>query len=119
MIALNLELNPSSSVPPGWLGPHLVLEGQPVGDDPRLPLPHGAHLLHVVDHLHALGGAHHPRGRGPARALLHGPGAAHARHQPHLDPQEDNAAAQPGGLELWQQDRAGERRRSGTRRGFC
>lgn len=116
---LHLVLKRLSVFPPGWLGTHPVLEGQPVGDDPRLPLPDGAHLLHVVDHLHPLGRAQHPRGSGSARALLHRPRSAHARHQPHLDAQEDHAAAQSGGLELWQQGRAGQRRRAGTRRGFC
>lgn len=119
MFALKLELKHSSIFPPGWLGAHPVLEGQPVGDDPRLPLPDGAHLLHVVDHLHALGRAQHPRGSGPARALLLRPRSAHAHHQPHLDAQEDHAAAQPSGLELWQQGRAGERRHAETRGRFC
>ena len=80
-----------------------------MGDDPHVPLPHGAHLLHVLGELEALGRDEGPRAAAPAAALLHGPGPAHRRHQPHLDPQEDHAAAQPRGLELQRQACSRER----------
>lgn len=85
-----------------------VLEDQPVADDPHVPLPHGAHLPHVVGVPLALGRpAPQPVPAAPA-AVPRGAGPAHARPQPLLDPQEDAAAPDPGGLEL---RAAGARRR--------
>lgn len=77
----------------GWLGMHTVLESQPVGDDPHVPLSHGAQLLHVVGSLDQLERAHHPCGPFPTPGLLHWPNSAHVYPQPHLDAQEDHAAA--------------------------
>ncbi|RXN01340.1 hypothetical protein EOD39_7069 [Acipenser ruthenus] len=39
----------------GWLVKNCLLEGQPVANDPHVPLSHGAHLPHVVGKLVSLG----------------------------------------------------------------
>lgn len=71
-----------------------------MGDDPHVPLSHGAHLLHVVDSTDPLDGAQHLRGAVAAPAVFLWPGSAHSYHQPHLDAQENHAAAKSRGLEL-------------------
>lgn len=72
---------------------HSVLESQPVGDDSHVSLSNGTHLLHVVGNLDPPGGAVDPCAPAPANTLLHRPHSAHTYPQPHMDPQEDNAAS--------------------------
>lgn len=103
----------------GWLGPQPVLANQPVGDDPHVPLSHGAHLLHVVGKFDPLERAHYSCGPTPNPAFLLRPGSAHIYHQPHLDAQKDHAAAQPRGLELWKQTGTRQWIHTGPVRGFC
>ena len=87
-------------VPAGRLVRLTALEGEPVADDPHVPLPHGALLPHVVGVPAALGRpAQQPAPAAPgALPVWHGPADAHP--QPVLDPQEDAAAPPPSGLEL-------------------
>lgn len=92
VLSLIFSLHLSSSLT-GWLGPHPVLESQPVGDDPHISLSHGAHLLHVVGNPYPLGRAQHPCGPFPTLGLLHWPRSTNVCPQPHLDAQEDHAAA--------------------------
>lgn len=77
-----------------------VLEAQPVADGPHVPLPNGPDLPHVVGVFLALGRP----GQQPVSASLGTlpcrTGSAHTGHQSVLDPQEDSAASQSGGLEL-------------------
>lgn len=77
-----------------------------MGDDPLVPLSNGAHLLHVVGVLDPLGRVQRPRGASPPPAPVHWARSADVCHQPHLDAQEDHAAAPPCGLELWREERA-------------
>ena len=114
LIQTHITLHVSSFLPPGWLGPQHVLEGQPVGDDPHVPLPHGANLLHVVGHLEPLDGHQCHLPPGPSHPFLHGPRPPHPGAEPHLDSQEDHAAAEPRGLELQQQGSAQRLRGRGT-----
>lgn len=86
----------------GRLGAHIVLESQPVGDDPHVPLSHGAHLLYVVGNFDPVGRDQHSHGLSPTLALLNRPCFAYTYYEPTVDSQEDHAAAQPSGLELWQ-----------------
>lgn len=102
----------------GWLGVHSVLESQPVGDDSHVSLSHGTHLLHVVGNLDPPGGAVDPCAPAPANTLLHWPRSAHTYPQPHMDPQEDNAASESCGLELWQQGDPTERHHRRSASGF-
>lgn len=85
-----------------------------MGDDPHVPLSHGAHLLHVVGHADPLGGGQRPHRSAPTPHFLLRTRSAHAYHQPHLDAQEDNAAAKPRGLELLQQAGTDQRRHEGS-----
>lgn len=103
----------------GWLGSYPDLESQPVGDDPHVPLPYGPHLLHLVCDVDPLGRDKPPCGANPTTAVLHRPGSANRYHQSHLDAQEDHAAAQPRGLELWRQTGTGKRTCEGPGAGFC
>lgn len=87
----------------GRLGTHPFLESQPVGDDPHVPLSHGANLLYVVGNFDPVGRDQHSHGLATTPALLNRPCSAYIYLEPPLDSQEDHAAAQPGGLELRQQ----------------
>lgn len=84
----------------GRMGTHLVLESQPVGDDPHVPLSHGAHILYVVGNLDYVGRDQHSHGPSTTFTLLNRPCSAYAHHESPLDSQEDYAAAQPSRLEL-------------------
>lgn len=95
-------LFPFSPPVKGRMGSHSLLESQPVGDDPHVPLSHGAHLLHVVGDSDPLGGNQYPCGAVPEAHLLLWTRTAHSHHQPHLDTQEDHATAKSRGLELWE-----------------
>lgn len=74
-----------------------------MGDDPHVPLSHGAHLLHVVVNLDPVASHLQPHGLTPTPAVPTRPCSAHSDHEPALDTQEDHAAAEPSGLELRQQ----------------
>uniref|UniRef100_A0A3Q2H9R5 CLN8 transmembrane ER and ERGIC protein n=1 Tax=Equus caballus TaxID=9796 RepID=A0A3Q2H9R5_HORSE len=90
------------------------LEAEPVAHDPHVPLPHGPHLPHVVGVLLALGRPGPqplPAAPGPLPRRAEPP---HAGAQPLLDPQEDAAASQSGGLELCTARTQGQGQRPGA-----